>query len=134
MLKKVSNAKPYKYGDTVYYAHPPLNKQSVVVKLDDFDAAVTSYAVIFQFHDQVLITSREYVEAQVKVRSDYWNEKNEEGIYTNFSSHDMAHTVTQVVWRELLFPTKAEALAWQRECIAEMRASMERFEKKLEED
>jgi len=131
MYKPESYQNPYKYGDVVYYAHPPLDKRSVVVKLDDFDAHIEKLMVLGQFYDQVVVTSAEFVAKAIAEHRDYWGEKNEEGYYKNFSTHSLRETVVKTVWRNYLFPTQEAAITWQKECVAEAQAALSRFGEKL---
>jgi hypothetical protein len=132
-LKRVGDeALPYyKYGDTVYYPWPPLDGNSSVANIDDFDGAIREYMVLLQVHDQVVVTSKAFVEQQIELHAAYWNEKDEAGCY-KCSTFDFERAATRVYWRDHLFATKKEALDFQKKGLVELRKALDRFEEKLD--
>ena len=131
-IRRVNHDKPFEYGDKVYYAYPPMDRRSVIACLDDFDGKIHEYMVLFQFHDHVVVTSEEYVAKRVKESTDYWNETDEDNYYKNCTPHDMSQAAITTIWRGNLFETREEAVSFQKDCIAEMHRSLDKFAGKLE--
>ncbi len=128
-----SEQSPLKYGDTVYYAYPQMNRKVFIAGLGDFEGQIYEYRVLFQVHNYVIVTSPDYVAKQVADRMNYWNETDDNGNLKNCSPHNFERAAVGTIWRDALFNTREEAIAYQKECIAEMHKSLDRFEEKLED-
>jgi hypothetical protein len=119
------------FGDTVYCINHPLDKDVVVVGMNRFDTKVHEYMVLGQFHDQVVVTSKDFVEKAFEERSEYWNAKNDEGYFCNFEPYRLGEACVRVIWRNHLFQTHEEVISFQKECIATAKDSLDNYAERL---
>lgn len=132
MPKEVEKpAEPLKYGDKVFHAYPGISKHAQVVNIHEFEAEIREYMVLFEFLDQVVVTSERFVKESVAKYADYWKERDQDGCYKNFNTHRLIDSATTVLWREHLHSTREEALTYQKEALELAKKSLQNYEERL---